>query len=154
VDVTDPLSTPPALSSSGATDVDSNGYDDEGWYIQLATGEKVLAENSIFYKRLYITSFTPNNDPCLPGGVGKLYALNYLTGSATTLFSSSRSIEIGGGIPSKPVIVINASGSSSMFISVGSTNPDATSESFEAGILKVDPLAPTINFFYLWWLEL
>jgi hypothetical protein len=28
------------------------------------------------------------------------------------------------------------------------------SESVEAGILDIDPLAPAINFHYLWWREL
>jgi hypothetical protein len=41
-----------------------------------------------------------------------------------------------------------------MFISLGSTNPDAASQSIGAGIIEVDPLYPKHNFFYLWWREL
>jgi Tfp pilus tip-associated adhesin PilY1 len=145
VDVTDPAATLPDLSV------------DQGWYIQMAAGEKVLAEGMVFYKTLYITTFTPNNDPCLPGGVGKLYALHYSTGEAVLYFgeaSKTRSVSIGGGIPSKPVIVITEETPPKLFISVGSTNPDDNSESFDAGLVAVDPLAPPINFFYLWWVEL
>ena len=145
VDVTDPAAALPDLST------------DQGWYIQLAAGEKVLAESLIFYKALYVTTFTPNNDPCLPGGVGKMYALGHLTGRAVLTFGGAdltRSVAVGGGIPSKPVMVITAEGTQKLFVSVGSTNPDASSESFAAGIVAIDPLAPPLNFFYLWWKEL
>jgi type IV pilus assembly protein PilY1 len=156
VDVTDPADPVPDLNSVTG-DVDGNTYVDQGWYIQLAAGEKVLAEGTIFYKALYVTTFTPNNDPCLPGGVGKLYALNHLTGGAVVTFGGAdltRSVSIGGGIPSKPVMVITAEGTQKLFVSVGSTNPDASSESFAAGIVAIDPLGPPLNFFYLWWKEL
>jgi type IV pilus assembly protein PilY1 len=145
VDVTDPAAAPPDFSA------------DQGWHIQLAAGEKVLAEGVIFYKAFYVTTFTPNNDPCLPGGVGKMYALGHLTGEAVITFggaSKTRTVTVGGGIPSKPVMVITAEGTQKLFVSVGSTNPDATSESFGAGIVAIDPLGPPLNFFYLWWKEL
>jgi type IV pilus assembly protein PilY1 len=145
VDVTDPATAAPNMSS------------DQGWYIQLAAGEKVLAEGLIFYKAFYVTTFTPNNDPCLPGGVGKMYALGHLTGRAVLTFGGTdltRSVAVGGGIPSKPVMVITAEGTQKLFVSVGSTNPDASSQSFAAGIVAIDPLAPPLNFFYLWWKEL
>ncbi len=160
VDVTVETAAPPDLESSTG-DVEPNGHVDQGWYIQLAAGEKVLSEGTVFYKTLYTTTFTPNNDPCLPGGVGMLYAVHYLTGAAVLDFDDSdsdyeRSVSLGGGIPSKPVMVITESGQK-LFISVGSTNPDeddTTSETFDAGIVAVDPLAPPMNFFYLWWREL
>jgi type IV pilus assembly protein PilY1 len=157
VDVTDPAATLPDLDNETA-DVDLNGSIDQGWYIQLAAGEKVLAENTIFYKTLYFTTFTPNDDVCMPGGVGKLYAIEYKTGSAVLDLSgdsnTERSTSIGGGIPSKVVTVITDCGSTKLFISVGSTNPDENSESFAAGVVDFDPLAPKKNFFYLWWREL
>jgi hypothetical protein len=65
----------------------------------------------------------------------------------------ARSLVIGGGIPSKPVIIITEK-IIKMIISVGSTNPDATSGSVEAGIPVLDPLLPPRNFFYLWWREI
>jgi hypothetical protein len=60
---------------------------------------------------------------------------------------------IGGGIPSNPVPIITGSGQK-LLISVGSTLPETGSESFEAGILAIDPLAPELNFHYMWWREL
>ena len=156
VNVTDPAATVPNLDNENG-DVDLNGNVDQGWFIQLAAGEKVLAENTVFYKTAYMTTFTPNDDPCLPGGVGKIYALEYKTGAAVLDFDNNgtpeRSIDIGGGIPSKVVTVITDSGGFKLFISVGSTNPDANSETFDAGVVSVDPLSPNNNFFYMWWRE-
>jgi type IV pilus assembly protein PilY1 len=157
VNVTDPASTVPNLDNATG-DVDLNSNIDQGWYVQLASGEKVLAEGSVFYKTFYLTTFTPNNDPCLPGGLGKLYALNYKTAAAVLDFDNDsnleRSNDIGGGIPSKVVTVISANSKIKLFISVGSTNPDPYSESFDAGVVAADPLTPSINFFYMWWREI
>jgi type IV pilus assembly protein PilY1 len=170
VDVTDPADAVPNLSQANG-DVDSNGYYDQGWFIRLVAisgteeveeGEKVLAQGVAFYKTYYVTTFTPNNDPCVPGGNAKLYAINYLTGAAVIKFTDTdgdgdkdltRSVVLGGGIPSKPVTVITAAGQK-LLISLGSTNPDATSQAVDAGIVGVDPLYPKHNFFYLWWREL
>ena len=150
VDVTDPAATPPDLTT------------DDGWYIRLvddidqAVGEKVLAENIVFYKTLYITTFLPNEDPCAPGGDGKLYALSYLTGQPVLDFDgdsiNDRSYTIGGGIPSKPVTLITRTGTR-LLISVGSSNPDPAVPSTGAGIMNITPLVPPINFFYKYWRE-
>jgi len=129
---------------------------DNGWYIQLAAGEKVLAEGTLFYKAYYVSTFTPNDDVCVPGGAGEIYALSYLTAEAVIDFGGDaliRSDVIGGGIPSKPVMVVTEEGQK-LFISVGSTNPDAESEEVGAGIIAVEPLAPPANLFYLWWIAL
>ena len=100
MDVTNPADPMPDWDNS-IGDVDLNGNIDMGWYIQLGAGEKALAENTVFYKTIYLTTFTPNDDPCLPGGVGQLYALNYKTGAAAIDFDGGgtldRSIIIGGG---------------------------------------------------------
>jgi hypothetical protein len=156
VDVTDPAAAVPNLDNQTG-DVDLNYNIDQGWYVRLPAGEKVLAEGTVFYKTLYFSTFAPNNDPCLPGGVGRVYALNYKTAAAVIDFDNDtnkeRSIDIGGGIPSKVVTVITDSGGAKLLISVGSTNADATSESFGAGVVALDPLVPPVNFFYIWWRE-
>lgn len=155
VDVTNEAATPPNLNDATG-DVDSNGFTDQGWYIKLEPGEKVLAEGTVFYKAFYVTTFTPNNEPCVPGGDARIYALSHLTGAAVLDFdnsgTASRSKEIGGGIPSKPVTVITPEGAT-LLISVGSTSPDAASLSVEAGIVTEKPMEPPANFFYLWWRE-
>ena len=157
VDVTNPADPMPDLDNSTG-DVDLDGNIDKGWFIQLDPGEKALAENTVFYKTIYLTTFVPNDDPCLPGGVGKLYALSYKTGAAAIDFDGAgtldRSTIIGGGIPSKVVLILTDTGGTKLFISVGSTNPDPNSEAFDAGVVAFDPLAPPLDFHYLWWREL
>jgi len=157
VDVTNSAVPVPDLGNTNG-DVDFNGIIDQGWYIQLAGGEKVLAESAVFYKTIYMTTFTPNDDPCLPGGAGKLYALQYKTGAAAIDFDGDGTLEVstilGGGIPSKVVTVITDTGGVKLFISVGSTNPDPNSEALDAGVVAIDPLVPPINFHYMWWREL
>lgn len=160
VDVTNPTTIPPDLDIPG--DVDSNGVTDKGWYIRLVDsagaqiGEKSLAKGTVFYKVLYITTFSPSTDPCLPGGAATIYALDYKTGAAVLAFSGAgleRSKMLGGGIPSNPVPVLTSKGQK-LLVSIGSTLPVAGSESIEAGILGIDPLAPDLNFYYIWWREL
>jgi type IV pilus assembly protein PilY1 len=119
----------------------------------------VLAENAVFYRTVYFTTFTPTPDPCVPGGDGRLYAVQYKTVKSVLDFnkdgSMDRSVVIGGGIPSKPVMVLTDTlAPAKMLISVGSTNPDINSYSFSAGVVSIPPLAPDINFMYRWWREL
>ncbi|MGD9044189.1 MAG: PilC/PilY family type IV pilus protein, partial [Desulfobacterales bacterium] len=170
VDVTDPTDPVPNLDQTDG-DVDSNDVYDQGWFIRLVDnsgasevteGEKVLGQGVAFYKTYYVTTFTPNDHPCMPGGIAKLYAIDYKTGAAVLKFTDTdndgekdltRSVVLGGGIPSKTVVVITIS-NQKLFFSLGSTNPDADSKAVGAGIVSVDPLYPKRNFFYLWWREL
>ncbi len=160
VDVTNPIAVSPDLTVSN--DTDSNGIIDKGWYIRLlddsgnAVGEKVLAAGVVFFKTLYITTFTPNNDPYVPGGDARLYALNYLTGEAVLDFdldsNKDRSLTIGEGIPSKPVALITKI-NTKLMISVGSANPGVAGPTLGAGVKNIEPLLPPVNFFYRYWRE-
>jgi type IV pilus assembly protein PilY1 len=148
-------------TSTSLTNTSFDSASINGWYIKLAAGEKVLAENTVFYKVAYFTTFTPTSDPCVPGGDGRAYAMSYKTGGNAvnldkdTSGTTERSVVIGGGIPSKPVMVVTDSmNPSGLLISVGSTNPDENSQSFNAGVIKLNPLAPEVNFLYRWWREL
>ena len=160
VNVTDTSAATPNLDIDG--DVDGNGETDMGWYLQLVdgsgagVGEKVLAKGMVFYKTYYLTTFVPSTDPCVPGGDAKIFALNYKTGAAVISFGGTDTVRdklIGGGIPSSPVPIITSHGQK-LLVSVGSTIPIADSDSFEAGIMDIDPLAPEFNFYYLWWRQL
>ena len=158
-DLVDVTSAPTASASLDdlAADVDGNGRVDQGWFLQLGPGEKVLSESMVFSKTVYLTTFLPNSDPCVPGGYAFIYALHYKTAAAVLDFNNDTTQEpsavIGGGIPSKVVPVITDS-LSKLLISVGSTNADEGSESFAAGVVRMDPLMPSNNFFYRWWREL
>jgi type IV pilus assembly protein PilY1 len=160
VDVTDPAAAAPSLND--ATDVDGNGHEDQGWLFRLLdaggnqVGEKVLARGIVYHKTYYITTFIPSEDPCVPGGDGKLYALDYMTAGAVLTFGGASLVRgeiIGGGIPSNPVPIITPDGEK-LFISIGSSVPVDGSDSIEAGVMDFDPLSPANNLYYLWWREL
>jgi type IV pilus assembly protein PilY1 len=136
---------------------DLNGSTDAGWYYNLAPGEKILAEGIVFHKTYYFTTFTPNDDPCVPGGFAQLYALKYKTGAPAFIQDgvNQHCIDIGGGIPSKPVLVLSGNPEDpKLLISVGSTTPDGVSKSEEAGVIIEDVEFPSKNFFYIWWKEM
>jgi type IV pilus assembly protein PilY1 len=145
------------VTTAPSTPVDLTDSSIEGWYISLAAGEKALAKGIVFNKVYYITTFTPGTDPCVPGGSSTLYALSYLSGDAVIDFdgdgAADRTTDIGGGIASKPVLVLTDEGTK-LLISVGSTTPDANSPTTEAGIMVIDPVSMDRNFFNLWWREM
>ncbi|UCF83666.1 MAG: hypothetical protein JSV50_21295 [Desulfobacteraceae bacterium] len=156
VDVTDPRAPVPDLNDETG-DVDNNRLVDQGWYIRLREGEKVLSEGVVFFKTYYVTTFLPGE------GAATLYALHYLTGEAVLTFEEIlgpngldiiRSVEIGHGISSKPVVVITEA-VEKLLVPVGITNPAGSGTGpVGPGILVIEPAAPPSNFFYLWWKEL
>ncbi|MDW7643697.1 MAG: PilC/PilY family type IV pilus protein [Desulfuromonadales bacterium] len=139
------------IFDSAVSDVDGNGTVDKGWYYPLATGEKVLAQGVVFYKVFFITTFAPNTEPCVPGGYAYLYGLGYKTGFSA-LDSPDDALLLGGGIASRPVVVIRDK--TNMLISVGSTNPIADTDETGAGVMGITPDSPPKNLFIRWWREL
>jgi len=99
---------------SNLENVTSSTYSDDsskkGWYINLGgAGEKVLSDPSIFGGRVYFTTYTPASgasDPCSQAGTAKLYSVNYVS-SAGSLTGGSRSMTLGVGIPTAPVLSTN-----------------------------------------------
>jgi type IV pilus assembly protein PilY1 len=83
---------------------------DQGWYINLVGGgEKMLAEPTVFGGVVYFTTYEPpsGSDPCAQGGTARLYGVDYVTGAGAIDnggTSDVRSITIGTGIPSAPVV--------------------------------------------------
>lgn len=83
-----------------------------GWYINLTGGgEKILADPAVFGGVVYFTSYTPasGNDPCSQAGTGTLYGLDYMTGAGIFggtggTSGTSRSMDLGVGIPSAPIL--------------------------------------------------
>jgi hypothetical protein len=94
--------------------VTSSTYSDDsskkGWYINLGgAGEKIVSDPSIFGGQVYFTTYTPPSgmsDPCSQAGTAKLYSVNYVS-SAGTLTGGSRSLTLGVGIPTAPVLSTN-----------------------------------------------
>lgn len=91
---------------------------EKGWYFTLGKGEKVLARAQVFNHLVFFTTYSPAEDPepCTVGGTARLYMVDYLSGggaavdvdevSDLTGSGKSRSIDIGTGMPSDPVITV------------------------------------------------
>ncbi len=87
-----------------------------GWYINFTgMGEKVLSEPAIFGGVVYLSTYTPptSGGPCAQAGEAKLYGLQYTTGagiipvldgSGNPTGATTRSMSVGVGIPSSPIL--------------------------------------------------
>lgn len=136
-----------------------------GWYIKLNEtdheGEKVLAIPKVFAGTVFFSTYQPastdpSDDPCVGKlGPARLYAVNAVTGEAVFNFDTSndttnsetgedvevlartdRSIGVGDGIASEPLIMINSQGKVSVMVGRGGGF-------FNTGeIENVDPLFP------------
>jgi type IV pilus assembly protein PilY1 len=116
-------------------DISSSLYQDapakKGWYISLTgSGEKILAEPAFFGGVLYFTTYTPDQtgNPCNQAGTGKLYGIALTRVKVDQSFyeagggvmtpppipgvpgSGNRSMVVGYGIPTAPVISFKPSG--------------------------------------------
>ena len=106
-----------------------------GWFVRMAAGEKVLSLPTVFNQIAFFTSYTPtaSADPCVRSGTAKLYELHFLSGGGATNISGiqsaggflpvaigARSITLGTGVASSPVISVGADGS--VQVTVGTTD--------------------------------
>jgi type IV pilus assembly protein PilY1 len=97
-----------------------------GWYINLTgSGQKILAEPTVFQGILYFTSFNPANanDPCAQGGEASIWAVDYRSG-AGKFTGDARSTVIGSGIPSAPVVSLNPYGGTNIYASTSEGSGD------------------------------
>jgi type IV pilus assembly protein PilY1 len=91
---------------------------DEGWYFELDDpgvnpAERTVSEALVIGGVAFFTSFTPNSDVCGYGGDSRLYAVDFEIGvTSTSVFGeetpTERYIELGSGLPSKPVYYFSA----------------------------------------------
>ncbi|MFQ5961076.1 MAG: PilC/PilY family type IV pilus protein, partial [Candidatus Methylomirabilales bacterium] len=114
-----------ALTEASLVDVTSaDATAVQGWFFTLAADEKVLAGADVFHKNVFFSTFTPGAVvKCgSGGGDAKLYAIQMATGYAAIDWttgdalassdsSKQRGTVVGGGIATKPIIVVNYSGS-------------------------------------------
>jgi type IV pilus assembly protein PilY1 len=112
------------LTEAALVDVSSaDGPAVQGWFFRLAADEKALSAADVFNKIVFFSAFTPTNEVLCGSGGGKarLYAVQMTTGYAAidwatgdALASSDstkeRATMIGSGIASKPIVVINYTG--------------------------------------------
>ncbi len=132
-----------ALTESSLVDLTSGtGTVTQGWYIRLASNEKILSAADVFNKSVFFTSFTPTSTASCSGGASNatLYSINMTTGDAALNLATAQPLtsgqaaatwgkSIGGGIPSKPIVITgNGSGSQgNPSIITGTTNQQISS---------------------------
>jgi Tfp pilus tip-associated adhesin PilY1 len=123
----------------------------QGWYynfdfdVATATFERNVGQAALFGDLLTFTSYVPSSDTCEYEGSSYLYALNYLTGTAsvnTVIHDSANPnpvnniirIPLGKGLVSKPSIHVGAKDGSTVFVqtsdgailTLGEENPGQT----------------------------
>ena len=125
------------LTESNLTNLSSGaGTVTQGWYVPMASNEKVLASSDVFSSTVFFTTFTPTTVAVCGGGGGdaKLYSINMTTGdgalnlttgavAAAGTAAITLAKTIGTGIPSKPIIIMNQSGNQATpYVISGTTN--------------------------------
>jgi type IV pilus assembly protein PilY1 len=121
-----------------------------GWYINFpGQGEKMLGEPTIFGGVIYITTYTPSqsNDPCSQAGTGSLYALNYTTGSGI-LSGGARSMDLGAGIPSPPIVSMKPGNAAGADLYVTTSGGSGTGASTRRANLEPPGVANRTNVLF------
>jgi Tfp pilus tip-associated adhesin PilY1 len=100
---------------------------ENGWYMDLDDrGEKVLADSLVFNGRVYFTTYMPEavtGGACLATGESFMKVL-YFTSGAGALSGGARSMSLGAGIASSPIVSI-LGGNANMYVT---TSSDGTKE--------------------------
>jgi hypothetical protein len=71
----------------------------------------VLSDSAVFGGVVYFTSFTPTSgsaSTCSSGGTGLLYGIDFVGGTGI-MPGSAKSMSLGAGVPSAPMISYNPS---------------------------------------------
>jgi type IV pilus assembly protein PilY1 len=144
-----------AVTISNLENVTSSTYADtdskKGWYLNLAgNGEKVLAEPAIFGGVAFFTSYIPSTggDVCQQGqGTARLYALGYLTAASAT-GTGNRSIQVGYGIPTAPIVSIKPGGTGSPDLYVTLSSGDYTSTRTVKAAVTLPSVSNRSNMLY------
>ncbi len=125
-----------------------------GYAINLAGGgEKMLADPTVFGGVVYFTTYTPasGNDPCEQGGAANLYAINYTTGGGA-LSSGARTMSIGSGIPSAPVLSMKPGTSSTPDLYVTTSGGGGSSASTQR--VNINPAGAVNRTNMLYWKDM
>jgi hypothetical protein len=120
-----------------------------GWYINLAgSGEKILADPAVFGNVAYFTTYTPpaGGDPCSQAGTASLYAVNYVSGGG--ILAGGRSMSLGVGVPTAPVLSFKPGGGSSPDLYVTVSGGSGTNASTIRAPMNPPTLANRANILY------
>lgn len=97
------------ITSTSSTYVDDPSK--KGWFVIFTgMGEKCISEPTVFGGIVYFTTYTPaaaiGGDKCNSAGTAQLYAISYISG-AGALANGARSMTLGIGLPTAPVLSLN-----------------------------------------------
>ena len=119
----------------------------KGYAINLAGGgQKMLADPSVFGGVVYFTTYTPSNTVCNESGTATLYGINYTTGGG--VLSGSRSMTIGTGIPSAPVLSLKPGSSGVPDLFVTTSGGGGTSASTQRVNITPSGVSNRTNMLY------
>jgi len=110
---TSPAFGTPTLTESGGERVLTGDIGEDGWVLDLTpsgspTGERVLSRARIIFGQVIFSTFEPEDDPCAPGGVQRLYVVDALSGAGAldNVCPNCGVVEVGIGAPIDPPIII------------------------------------------------
>jgi type IV pilus assembly protein PilY1 len=120
----------------------------QGWYINMTGSEKILSPPTVFGGVVYFTTYTPllSADPCEGGGSSTLYAVGY-TSAAGQLTDDSRTLSLGGGIASTPIVSISRDSSTAELS--GSVFVNTSTGGLQNA--NVNPNIPSSLVDYIYW---
>ena len=125
---------------------------DHGWYINMTgSGEKILSPPTVFGGVVYFTSYTPSQsaDPCEAGGSSTLYGVGY-TSAAGQLDDDSRTLELGDGMASAPIVSVSRDSSTAELS--GSVFVNTSTGGFQN--TGVNPNIPSSLVDYIYWKDM
>jgi type IV pilus assembly protein PilY1 len=125
---------------------------DHGWYINMTgQGEKILSSPTVFGGVVYFTTYTPSQsaDPCEAGGSSTLYAVGYTT-AAGQLADDSRTLSLGDGMASTPIVSISRDSSTGQLS--GSVFVNTSTGGLQNA--NVNPNIPSSLVDYIYWKDM
>lgn len=95
-----------------------------GWYMNFTGQEKSFSDVSVFGGVIYFSTYEPPSscsNPCESAGTSRFYAIRQADCSGA--ISGQRSISLGGGMASSPIMSVSSTGQGGVFVTLGSGAP-------------------------------
>ena len=114
-------------------------------------GEKILNSPTVFGGVVYFTTYTPSQatNPCEAGGGSTLYAVGYTT-AAGQLSDGSRTLSLGGGMSSAPIVSVSRNSSTGQLS--GSVFVNTSTGGLQNA--NVNPNIPSSLVDYIYWRDM
>ncbi|MEN6317787.1 MAG: PilC/PilY family type IV pilus protein [Syntrophaceae bacterium] len=138
------------ISSSGST-YDNTNSTKQGYYMNLSgSGQKILADPTVFGGVVYFTTYDPasGGNLCDQGGAASIFGLRYTSG-AGVFSGGARSLSLGTGIASAPIVSMGpgSSGGADLYVTV-SGGGGSSGSTFR---LNFNPPGPSNRTNILYW---